>query len=227
MIRLSLVLVKAKMLQALVFIVLGLYFHRRITHSIKPMPILLASTSTHRRALLARVGLAFDCVAPGTDETPQPNEPPAALVERLAQAKAAAVAHRYPESLVIGGDQVAVLDGKVLGKPGNHVRAVQQLTASSGRALTFHTAVCVQQVSTDRRYSHVDTTRVHFRRLTAQEIERYLRAEQPYDCAGSFKSEGLGISLFERIESQDPTALVGLPMIVLCRFLRELGVELP
>lgn len=191
------------------------------------MRILLASTSVHRRALLARLGLAFDCVAPGTDEAPQPNESPATMVERLAQNKAAVVAQRHPESLVIGGDQVAVLDGRILGKPGDHVHAVQQLTASSGRALTFHTAVCVQQVSSGRRFSHVDTTQVHCRRLTPQEIERYLQADQPYDCAGSFKSEGLGISLFERIESQDPSALVGLPLIALCRFLRELGVNLP
>ena len=150
-----------------------------------------------------------------------------ALVERLAQAKAAALAQRHPESLVIGGDQVAVLDGKILGKPGNHARAVQQLTASSGCTVVFLTAVCVQQASGGRQFSHVDTTQVHFRKLTPQEIERYLLAERPYDCAGSFKSEGLGISLFDRIETQDPSALVGLPLIALCKFLRQSGVSLP
>lgn len=191
------------------------------------MQILLASTSAYRRALLARLGLAFACEAPETDETPHPGESPEALVARLAEAKATAVAYRHPESLVIGGDQVAALDSTILGKPGHHLRAVQQLTTLSGRTVAFHTAVCVQHVATGRRLSHVDTTRVHFRKLDTQDIERYLQAEQPYDCAGSFKSEGLGISLFERIESQDPTALVGLPLIVLCRFLRELGLEIP
>lgn len=150
-----------------------------------------------------------------------------ALVERLAQAKTAAVAQRHPESLVIGGDQVAVLGGKILGKPGNHARAVQQLTASSGCTVAFLTAVCVQQAPAERQFSHVDTTQVHFRKLTPQEIERYLLAERPYDCAGSFKSEGLGISLFNCIETQDPSALVGLPLIALCKFLRQSGVSLP
>ncbi|MGH8362762.1 MAG: Maf family protein [Gammaproteobacteria bacterium] len=191
------------------------------------MHILLASTSTYRRVLLARLGLTFECTAPGTDETPQANELSAALVARLAKAKAVAVARRYPDSLVIGADQVAELGGEILGKPGDHARAVRQLTLLSGNAVTFHTALCVQQTATGRQFAHVDTTRVYFRQLSAQEIERYLRAEQPYECAGSFKSESLGISLFERIESQDPTALMGLPLIALCRFLRELGVRLP
>jgi septum formation protein len=191
------------------------------------MQILLASTSVYRRALLARLGLAFDCVVPETDETPHLGEPPAALAERLAQAKTTAVAQHYPENLVIGGDQVAALDGQILGKPGDHAHAIRQLAALSGRAVAFHTAVCVRHASRDRQLTYVDTTQVYFRKLTAQEIERYLQAEHPYDCAGSFKSEGLGISLFERIESQDPTALVGLPLIALCRFLRELDISLP
>lgn len=227
MIRLSRELVKAKLLQAIVFIALEPHSGTRTTPALKSMHILLASTSASRRALLARLGLTFDCVSPGTDETPQPNEPPAALVARLAQAKATAVARRHPESVVIGGDQTAVLDGKILGKPGDHPHAVRQLADSSGHTVTFLTAVCVQQASTGRQFAHADTTRVQFRTLTAQEIERYLQAEQPYDCAGSFKSEGMGISLFERIDSQDPTALVGLPMIAVCRFLRELGLSLP
>lgn len=191
------------------------------------MHILLASTSAYRRALLTRLGLTFECMAPGTDETPQANELPAALVMRLANAKATAVAQRHPESLVIGADQVAELDGKILGKPGDHQGAIRQLTAQSGQAVTFHTAVCVQLAAAGRQFSHVDRTQACFRKLTAPEIERYLQAEQPCDCAGSFKSESLGISLFERIESQDPTALMGLPLIALCRFLRELGVTLP
>lgn len=191
------------------------------------MHILLASTSASRRALLARLGLAFECMAPGSDETPRPHETPAALVKRLAAAKANAVAQQYPESLVIGGDQLAVLDGRILGKPGEHAHAVRQLTALSGRTAKFHTGLCVQHAATGRQLLHVDVTEVHFRTLAAEEIERYLQAEQPYACAGSFKSEGLGISLFERIDSQDPTALVGLPLITLCRFLRELGVSLP
>lgn len=227
MIRLSLALVKVKSLQAIVFIALGHSSGTRPTPALQPMHILLASTSAYRRALLARLGLAFECMAPGTDETPQAGELPAALVTRLAKAKTTAVAQRYPESLVIGADQVAELDGKILGKPGDHARAIQQLSAQSGQAVIFHTAVCVQLAAAGRQFAHLDTTRVYFRRLSAQEIERYLRAEQPYDCAGSFKSESLGISLFERIESQDPTALMGLPLIALCGFLRELGVTLP
>ena len=191
------------------------------------MHILLASTSTYRRALLARLGLRFECVAPGTDETPRANELATDLVARLAKAKAASVARRHADSLVIGADQVAELGGETLGKPGDHARAVRQLTLLSGHAVTFHTALCVLRAAGDRQFAHVDTTRVYFRQLSAQEIERYLQAEQPYDCAGSFKSESLGISLFERIESQDPTALMGLPLIVLCRFLRKLGVILP
>lgn len=227
MIRLSRELVKAKSLQALVFIALESYWLRPGTSVLKRMHILLASTSASRRALLARLGLAFECMAPGSDETPRPHETPAALVKRLAAAKANAVAQQYPESLVIGGDQLAVLDGRILGKPGEHAHAVRQLTALSGRTAKFHTGLCVQHAATGRQLLHVDVTEVHFRTLAAEEIERYLQAEQPYACAGSFKSEGLGISLFERIDSQDPTALVGLPLITLCRFLRELGVSLP
>lgn len=227
MIRLSRELVKAKLLQALVFIALESHRLRPGTSVLKRMHILLASTSASRRALLMRLGLAFECMAPGSDETPLPHETPAALVKRLAAAKANAVAQQHSESLVIGGDQVAALDDKILGKPGDHVHAAQQLTALSGRTAIFHTGLCVQHAASGRELLHVDVTQVHFRKLTAPEIERYLQAEQPYACAGSFKSEGLGISLFERIDSQDPTALVGLPLIMLCRFLRELGVSLP
>src|SRR5574337_1430366 len=156
MIRLSRELVKAKLLQALVFIALESYWLRPGTSVLKRMHILLASTSASRRALLMRLGLAFECMAPGSDETPLPHETPAALVKRLAAAKANAVAQRHPESVVIGGDQVAALDGSVLGKPANHARAVQQLTALSGHTATFHTGLCVQHAASGRQLLHVD-----------------------------------------------------------------------
>src|SRR5574340_1209986 len=177
MIRLSRELVKAKLLQALVFIALESHRLRPGTSVLKRMHILLASTSASRRALLMRLGLAFECMAPGSDETPLPHETPAALVKRLAAAKANAVAQQHPESLVIGGDQVAVLDDRILGKPSNHAGVVQQLTALSGRSATFYTGICVHHVTTGRQLLHVDVTQVHFRKLTAQEIERYLQAE--------------------------------------------------
>lgn len=191
------------------------------------MRILLASTSTYRRELLARLGLTFDCEAPGIREAAYPEESPLALCQRLALAKAQAVAERHAASLVIGADQVAALDNQVLGKPGTHPRAVQQLRLESGRSVTFHTAACVLRAAGDTPLAHVDTTVVHFRKLTEQEIERYLLAERPYDCAGSFKSEGLGIGLFERVDTQDPSALVGLPLIAVCRLLRQSGISLP
>ena len=191
------------------------------------MSIILASTSPYRRMLLERLGLDFAVSAPKVDETPRPQEGPAALVQRLARAKAGAAAALHPRTLLIGADQAAALDGAIIGKPGDHVGASAQLRAVSGQTLTFHTGLCVLDGRTGGSREHVDVTRVHFRALSEPEIERYLRTEQPYNCAGSFKAEGLGISLFERIESQDPTALVGLPLIVLCRFLREFGISLP
>lgn len=191
------------------------------------MRILLASSSPYRRMLLTRLHLTFICEPPGVDELPQPQEKPEALVRRLAHAKAQAVAARHQDSLVIGSDQVAALDGAILGKPGNHTRAVAQLSALSGRTLNFYTGLCVMAEHAGLHQEHIDTTRVRFRTLASAEIERYLEAEQPYDCAGSFKSEGLGVSLFEAIESEDPSALVGLPLIALCRFLRIAGVDVP
>ncbi|MDE2195919.1 MAG: septum formation inhibitor Maf [Gammaproteobacteria bacterium] len=191
------------------------------------MSIILASASPHRRMLLQRLGLDFAVSAPEVDETPRPQEGPAALVQRLARAKAGAAAALHPRALLIGADQAAALDGAIIGKPGDHVRASAQLRAVAGQTLTFHTGLCVLDGRMGGSREHVDVTRVHFRALGEPEIERYLRTEQPYNCAGSFKSEGLGISLFERIESQDPTALVGLPLIMLCRFLREFGISLP
>jgi septum formation protein len=193
-----------------------------------PQPgLVLASTSVYRRQLLDRLGLAYAVEAPGVDEIQQEHESPAALSERLARDKAMAVARRHPQAWVIGSDQVAERDGLALGKPGDHERAVAQLRAASGRPVRFHTALCLCRAASDGAMSHRDVTEVRFRELDDATIERYLRAERPYDCAGSFKSEGLGIALFESIRSEDPTALIGLPMIALAKALREAGFELP
>jgi 7-methyl-GTP pyrophosphatase len=191
--------------------------------------IVLASTSRYRRELLERLVDDFRCVAPGVDETPAPGEAPAALAARLASAKAASVARDNPGALVIGSDQVADLDGSIIGKPGSEAAAVAQLAAASGRALVFHTALCVLDNRAGGASASVwsDTTRVRFRVLDPATIERYVRTERPLDCAGSFKAEGRGIALFERIESEDPTALIGLPLIALARLLREAGIAMP
>ncbi len=189
--------------------------------------IVLGSTSRYRAELLRRLLPDFEQAAPGTDETPQPDEPPAARALRLAIAKAEAVAREHPGALVIGSDQVAELDGLILDKPGNAEHARAQLAASSGREVHFHTALCLLDTRNGRRHTHVDHTRVRFRELDAAEITRYVEREQPLDCAGSFKCEGLGISLFEAIDNCDPSALIGLPLIALARLLREAGVELP
>lgn len=187
--------------------------------------LILASTSRYRRELLQRLRLPFDVQAPEVDESEQAGEAPAALAERLALAKAHAVAARQPDAVVIGSDQVAELDGRAIGKPHTHERAIEQLRSMSGRSVTFHTAVAV--VRRDRGFAQVRLApvRVQFRPLTDEEIERYLRAEQPYDCAGSAKSEGLGIALLQAIDSDDPTALVGLPLIRTCELLRAAGLD--
>lgn len=192
-----------------------------------PPRLIVASSSVSRQALLRRLGIAFDAAAPQVDEMPYPGESVADLVRRLSRAKAEAVASRCPGALIIGSDQAAERDGVVLGKPGDHPRALAQLQAASGKAVTFHTGLCLLDTRRGLCREHTDMTRVHFRELLTPEIERYLQAEKPYDCAGSFKSEGLGISLFHAIESQDPSALVGLPLICLCRFLREAGLAIP
>lgn len=189
--------------------------------------LVLASTSPHRRELLMRLGLPFSADAPGVDERRGAHESVPELVRRLSRAKADAVAPRHPGALIIGSDQAAARDGDILGKPGDHATAVAQLKASSGKRLKFLTGLCLLDTRDGRRHEHVDITQVAFRTLGDAEIERYLKSERPYDCAGSFKSEGLGVSLFESIESSDPTALVGLPLIVLCRFLRECGLQVP
>jgi len=194
---------------------------------VPPGRLILASTSPYRRQLLGRFGLSFDVEAPRVDEAPAPGETPRALAVRLAFEKADDVARRNPSAWVIGSDQVAERDGLALGKPGDRATANAQLRASSGRTVAFHTAVCVRHVASDVTLSHIDRTDVLFRTLDDATIERYLQAEQPLDCAGSFKCEGLGIGLFEAIENEDPTALVGLPLIALARMLRQAGFEVP
>jgi septum formation protein len=189
--------------------------------------LVLGSTSRYRADLLRRLTLDFEQSAPGTDETPLIGEAPAQRALRLAIAKAEAAAAGWRGALVIGSDQVAELDGLVLDKPGTVERAHAQLTASSGREVHFHTALCLLDTRDGRRHTHVDHTCVRFRELTATEIRRYVEREQPLDCAGSFKCEGLGISLFESIDNRDPSALIGLPLIALARMLREAGFALP
>lgn len=189
-------------------------------------PLILASTSIYRRELLSRLRLPFSCERPRTDETPLAGETPLALAGRLAQEKAAAVSCLHPRAWVLGSDQVAELDGMALGKPGDHACAMAQLQSMSGRAVEFRTGVCLLR-GDGRRWQAMDTTTVAFRQLSAAEIERYLAAEEPWDCAGSFKVEGLGISLFDAVQSQDPTALVGLPLIATARLLRQAGFAVP
>ena len=189
--------------------------------------LILGSTSPYRHALLSRLGLPFETVSPEVDETPLPDEAPADLALRLGKQKAASVARRHPQAIVIGSDQVADLHGEPLGKPGNHERAREQLARMSGETVIFQTALSVQCLETGFEQSTVVPVRVVFRHLEADEIERYLRAEQPYDCAGSAKSEGLGISLLARIDNDDPTALIGLPLIRTCQMLRAAGLLVP
>jgi septum formation protein len=188
-------------------------------------PLILGSSSRYRRELLGRLRLPFDVVAPEVDETPRPGEAPAQLAVRLALAKARAVAQRHPQAIVIGSDQVADLDGEPLGKPGDHERATAQLRRMRGRTVVFQTALAVVCRATAFEQQDLAPVRVVFRDLADAEIEAYLRAEQPYDCAGSARSEGLGIALLEAIHSDDPTALVGLPLIRTCRLLRAAGLR--
>ena len=189
--------------------------------------LILASTSRYRRELLARFGIPFDVLPPEVDETPHAGEAPRALAERLAAEKAMAIARKFPDRIVIGSDQVADLEGEALGKPGDHLRATQQLRRMQGRTVIFHTAVAVACIESGFMQSDLASIEVRFRRLDDDSIERYLRAEQPYDCAGSAKSEGLGITLLDAITSDDPTALIGLPLIRTARLLRAAGLQLP
>ena len=190
-----------------------------------PPRLILASTSRYRRVLLMRLALPFDVVAPQVDESALPGEAPSELAERLALAKAAAVGAIHPDAVVIGSDQVAELDGRAIGKPHTHAVATAQLRAMSGRSVSFHTAVAV--VRGDKNFSSVLSAcvQVRFRTLDDGQIERYLLADQPYDCAGSAKSEALGIALLASIDSDDPTALVGLPLIRTCELLRQAGLD--
>jgi septum formation protein len=187
--------------------------------------LILASTSPYRRELLSRLRLPFNVIAPGTDETALPNEAPAALAQRLALHKAQAVATREPDAVVIGSDQVAELDGLALGKPGHHAGAVAQLRSMRGREVRFFTAVAVVCVAAGVQQQAMATVRVRLRDLSDADIERYLQLEQPYDCAGSAKCEALGIVLAEAIDSDDPTALIGLPLIRTAALLRAAGLD--
>jgi septum formation protein len=188
--------------------------------------LILGSSSVYRRELLARLRLAFRVQSPDIDETPLPGEAPAGVALRLALAKARVIANRNPQAVVIGSDQVADLDGVALGKPGTHLRAVAQLQQMRGRTVVFQTAVAVVCLETAFEASSLAAVKVQFRDLSDGEIEHYLRAETPYDCAGSAKSEGLGIALLTRIDSDDPTALVGLPLIRTAQMLRAAGIPL-
>ena len=191
-----------------------------------PRALVLGSTSRYRSELLQRLRIPFEVAAPNVDETPLPGESPRDLAVRLSLAKARAVAARFPQAVVIGSDQVADLHGEPLGKPGNHANAVAQLRRMRGHTVVFQTALSVVCLETGFAQSALAPVQVLFRDLSDAEIEAYLQAEQPYDCAGSAKSEGLGISLLERIDSDDPTALIGLPLIRTCQLLRAAGVVL-
>ena len=198
-----------------------------LTTSAPPVrPVVLGSTSPYRRELLERLRLPFVVSAPGVDETPHPGEAPQALARRLALAKARAVAALHPEAVVIGSDQVADLAGQPLGKPGEHARAVAQLRQMRGQTVIFQTALAVVCLASGFEEVDLAEVRVVFRDLSDEDIEAYLQAEKPYDCAGSAKSEGLGIALLESIDNDDPTALVGLPLIRTARLLRKAGVKL-
>lgn len=189
-------------------------------------PLILGSTSRYRKELLSRLRIPFQVEAPEVDETPQAQEAPKDLALRLALAKARAVANKYPDAVVIGSDQVADLEGEPLGKPGNHTNAVKQLKRMRGKTVIFQTALSVVCVATGFEQTDLAAVKVTFRDLTDAEIESYLKAEEPYDCAGSAKSEGLGIALLAAIDNDDPTALIGLPLIRTCHMLRAAGVKL-
>ncbi|WP_421238420.1 Maf family protein [Aeromonas enteropelogenes] len=192
-----------------------------------PQNLILASTSRYRKALLEKLGLPFECVAPEVDESPLPGETAEALVARLAHAKAAAIANQIDHGLIIGSDQVCVCDSRILGKPGTVDSAVAQLMAAQGRSVTFYTGLCVLDAVSGRAEQLVEPFTVHFRTLGEDAIRRYVEAEMPLDCAGSFKCEGMGIVLFKALEGRDPNALIGLPLIGLIELLERHGLALP
>jgi len=187
--------------------------------------LVLGSTSPFRKTILEKLQLPFHCAKPNVDETEEKNELPQALVERLAIQKAKAVMVEYPNALIIGSDQVAVCEGEILGKPHNFDNAVIQLSKFSGKSITFYTGLCVYDSENDKAISLVEPFIVHFNQLSQKEIENYLNAEQPYNCAGSFKSEGLGICLFSKLEGDDPNTLIGLPLIKLVALLKQHGLD--
>ena len=187
--------------------------------------LVLGSSSPFRKALLEKLDLSFDCDSPDIDETPLKGEHPKDMVVRLAKEKAQAIAERHPQSIIIASDQCATLDGVIIGKPGDHENAIKQLQSFSGRTLTFYTSLCVFNAGTNQYEETVEPFYVYFRELTDSQIENYLKKEEPYNCAGSFKSEGLGISLFERLEGNDPNTLIGLPLIQLIKMLEKFGIE--
>lgn len=187
--------------------------------------IILASGSRYRKQLLERLHLAFECRSPDIDEAVQDGELADAYVRRLAESKARVIARQHPQAVVIGSDQCAVLDGRILGKPGSHENALRQLRAAQGRTVIFHTAVCVMRLADDFRRLEVVPFEVDFRHLADNQLEHYLRVEQPYQCAGSFKSEGYGACLFTRMRGDDPTALIGLPLLQLTTMLEAAGIR--
>ena len=187
--------------------------------------LVLGSTSSFRKSILEKLNLSFECAKPNIDETALVGETPQTLVERLAVEKAKAVTDEFPNALIIGSDQVAVCDGEILGKPHNFENGVKQLTKFSNKAVTFYTGLCVYDNANDKTFSLVEPFIVHFNKLSQAEIENYLKAEQPYNCAGSFKSEGLGICLFEKLEGDDPNTLIGLPLIKLVGLLKQHGLD--
>lgn len=187
--------------------------------------LVLGSTSPFRKEILAKLNLPFDCAKPNIDESPLDNESAVALVERLAIEKAKAVACEFPDALIIGSDQVAICDGEILGKPHNFENAVKQLEKFSNKIVAFYTGLCVYDSGLDFTTALIEPFLVHFKTLSRAEIENYLHAEQPYNCAGSFKSEGLGICLFEKLEGNDPNTLIGLPLIKLVELLKQHGLD--
>lgn len=189
--------------------------------------LILGSTSPFRKALLEKLSIPFITDSPQTDESPHNGESPTELVQRLAEAKARDVGRRYPHALIIGSDQVACVDGEILGKPGNRKNAIAQLSAASGKAVTFCTGLCLFNAATGQSRVTVEPFTVRFRDLADEQIERYVDHEQPFNCAGSFKSEGFGITLFSALEGRDPNALIGLPLILLVEMLAEQGISLP
>jgi septum formation protein len=187
--------------------------------------IVLGSSSPFRKSLLEKLDLSFDCDSPDIDETPMKDEHPGDMVARLAKEKANAIAERHPQSIIIASDQCATLDGEIIGKPGDHDNAVAQLKKASGRTVTFYTSLCVFNAGTNQYEETVEPFYVYFRELTDDQITTYLEKEEPYNCAGSFKSEGLGIALFDRLEGNDPNTLIGLPLIQLVRMLERFQVN--